>query len=67
MSELTSNECALILCILGVPDPQKKSRRIYPTVEESLSYMSGNIDRIIPRNPKDHVVVQTAVQLSLFG
>lgn len=67
MNGLTLNECALILCILGVPDPQKKSRRIYPTVEESLSYMAGNTDRIIPVNPMDHVVVHTAVQLSLFG
>lgn len=41
MKGLITNYCALALCILGTPDPVNENHRIYPTVEESLAYMSG--------------------------
>ena len=66
MDRLTVNECALILCILGIPDPQDKTRRIYPAVEEALSYMLGATDQVFPvvSNEKP---VRTVVQLELFA
>ena len=48
MSGLTINECACILCILGTPDPNDRTRRIYPTIEEALTYMSGASNHLIP-------------------
>jgi len=43
MDGLTLNDAALLYCILGEPDPQDRNFRIYPTVEEALTYMrTGN-------------------------
>lgn len=66
MERLTVNECALILCILGIPDPQDKTRRIYPAVEEALSYMMGVTDKVFPVVNKEPVV-RPVVQLELFA
>lgn len=41
MEGTTLNYYALILCVLGRPNPINKNTRIYPTVEESLAYMCG--------------------------
>lgn len=66
MERLTVNECALILCILGIPDPMDKTRRIYPAVEEALSYMMGVTDQVFPVVNKEPVV-RPVVQLELFA
>lgn len=66
MERLTVNECALILCILGIPDPMDKTRRIYPAVEEALSYMMGVTDQVFPVVNKEPVA-RPVVQLELFA
>lgn len=66
MGRLTVNECALILCILGIPDPQDKTRRIYPAVEEALSYMMGVTDHVFPVISNEEPT-RTVVQLELFA
>ena len=66
MERLTVNECALILCILGIPDPMDKTRRILPAVEEALSYMMGVTDQVFPVVNKEPVV-RPVVQLELFA
>lgn len=43
MDGLSLNDAALLYCILGEPDPMGSDLRIYPTVEEALTYMrTGN-------------------------
>lgn len=36
---ITENEAALILCVLGVPDPKHKGKKLYPSINEALTYM----------------------------
>lgn len=67
MSGLTINECACILCILGTPDPNDRTRRIYPTIEESLNYMSGASNHLIPGIVAKEPLSTNAVQLELFA
>lgn len=67
MSGLTINECACILCILGTPDPNDRTRRIYPTIEESLSYMSGAANHLIPGMVTEKPAKSNVVQLELFA
>ena len=67
MSGLTINECACILCILGTPDPNDRTRRIYPTIEESLTYMSGASNHLIPGMVTEKTSNTNAVQLELFA
>lgn len=67
MSGLTVNECACILCILGTPDPNDRTRRIYPTIEESLNYMKGVTTYLIPEMVTDKPSNKTCIQLELFA
>lgn len=65
MNGLTINECALIICILGVPDPYFSGGKIYPSPEQCLAYMRGGSYSELFRKdmaPCHH----TAVQLSIF-
>lgn len=78
MKGINENEAALILCVLGVPDPKHKGKKLYPSINESLSYMMTGVLNIKGKencevephvkkvSEAKHEVVET-VQLQLFG
>lgn len=64
MGELTINEAALLLCILGTPT---YSGRYYPTVEESLNYMmTGNMNKLPESHNELDKEEESLIQMEMF-